>query len=99
MRVIAKTALVAFWNQHPEAQCSLLAWYKVAEKLVAKDYVELKQTFGAADYVPKKFTVFDVAGNNYRVVTVIHYNTQIMFIRHVFTHSEYNKWTKDNRGK
>ena len=43
--------------------------------------------------------MFDVGGNAYRVIAVIHYNTQIAYIRAVLTHAEYDKWTKDYRGK
>lgn len=65
----------------------------------ATNYNELKQTFQTADYVPKKFTIFDVGGNKFRIVTVIHYITKSVYVRAVFTHAEYDKWTKQNRGK
>ena len=99
MRIISKTALVQFWTTHPQAESRLQAWYTALSKCHAHDYSELKQTFSTADYVPKKYTVFDVGGNAYRVIAVIHYNTQIAYIRAVLTHAEYDKWTRDNRGK
>lgn len=99
MRVIAKSSLAAFWARHPEAEIPMQAWYKTASNCKGKDFSELKQTFGSADYVPDKYTVFDVGGNKYRVVCVIHYNMQIMYVREVLTHSGYDLWTKRNRGK
>jgi mRNA interferase HigB len=57
------------------------------------------QTFNSADYVGGKYTVFDVGGNKYRVVGVIHYNPQRIYIRDVFTRAEYDKWTREIRGK
>lgn len=99
MRVIAKSSLAAFWAHQPEAEEAMQAWFKTASNCKAKDFGELKQTFGSADYVPTKYTIFDVGGNKYRVVCVIHYNTQRMYIRDVFTHKEYDLWTKRNRGK
>ena len=41
-----------------------------------------------------KFTVFDIGGNKYRLITAIHYNRKKVYIRHVLTHTEYNreKW-------
>ena len=99
MRIITKTALLNFWNKHPEAQRAMEAWHQAARNCASRNYSELKQTFSTADYVPAKYTVFDVAGNNYRVVTVIHYNTQMIYIRGVFTHAEYDRWTKENREK
>lgn len=99
MHVIAKSTLLDFADKHPEARERLLQWHKVMEACVANDFNELKLTFNSADYVPKKFTVFDISGNNYRVVTVIHYNSQRVYIRSVATHADYDKWTKENRGK
>lgn len=99
MRVIAKSTLLAFADKYPAALEKMLSWHKTMEACEAKDFTELKLTFGSADYVPKKFTVFDIGGNEYRLVTVIHYNTQKVFLRFVGTHREYDKWTKENRGK
>jgi len=99
MHVIAKSTLLAFADKHPAAREKLLSWHKAMEACEAKDFTELKLTFGSADYVPKKFTVFDIGGNDYRIVAVIHYNTQKVFLRLVGTHREYDKWTKENRGK
>jgi mRNA interferase HigB len=91
--------LVRFWVTHPAAETRLQAWHQVLSKCSAQDYNELKQTFSTADYVPSKYTVFDVGGNAYRVITVIHYNSQIAYVRAVLTHAEYDKWTRSNRGK
>jgi mRNA interferase HigB len=90
--------LRAFWKKHPEAELSLGGWFKAVKHCNARNFSELRDTFSTADYVPD-FTVFNVGGNKYRVVAVIHYNRQMIFIRGVFTHVEYDKWTKDNRGK
>jgi mRNA interferase HigB len=99
MHVISRKTLELFWQVHPETREILATWYKVAENCTAKQLSELRETFGAADYVPDKFTVFNVGGNNVRVICVIHYDRQKMYIRYVFTHKEYDKWTKSNRGK
>lgn len=99
MRVISTSALELFWRTHPDAESKLSAWYAAIKHCSAHDFNELKQTFSTADYVPKKYTVFDVGGNAYRVITCIHYNTQIVYVRAVLTHVEYDKWTKVNRGK
>lgn len=99
MHVISKKKLLEFINQHPEAKDRLLVWYKLMKGCSALDFNELKQTFNTADYVPKKFTVFDVGGNEYRIVAVVIYDTQKVYLRVVGTHAEYNKWSKDNRKK
>ena len=97
MRIIAKKALADFWARHPEAEERLATWFRVLSNCSAKNFSELKRTFQTADYVPKKFTVFDVGGNAYRVVCVIHYNMQTAYIRGVHTHRDYDRWTEENR--
>ncbi len=99
MHVIAKSTLLAFAAKHPAAKEKLLAWHKIMEACTAKDFNQLKQTFNSADYVPQKYTVFDIGNNDYRIVAVVHYSIQKVYLRLVGTHAEYDKWTKENRGK
>jgi mRNA interferase HigB len=99
MHVISKKPLLAFAKKHPAAREKVLAWHKLMEACKAKDFTELKQTFKTADYVPEKFTVFDVGGNNCRIVAVVIYDIQTVYVRFVGTHTEYDKWSKDNRKK
>lgn len=99
MHIISKAMLREFSAVHPEAESKLKDWFRVLEHASANSLNELKRIFPNADYVPKRYTVFNVGGNVYRIVTVIHYNRQRVYIRHVLTHSEYDKWTKDNRRK
>jgi mRNA interferase HigB len=54
---------------------------------------DLKRSFGTADYVPP-YTVFDVAGNNFRVVVLVRYRDGKMFVRWVMAHREYDDWCK-----
>lgn len=89
MRLTAETALIQFSAKHPESQRVVHAWYKVFKSCAAKDFNELKQTFATADYVPPKYTVFNVGGNEYRIVLHIHYNTQRAFVRFIGAHTEY----------
>ena len=99
MRLIAESALIQFWNKHPESQQVIQAWYKIFKSCSAENFNELKSTFQTADYVPPKYTVFNVSGNEYRIILNIHYNAQRAYVRFVGTHAEYNAWTKRNRKK
>jgi mRNA interferase HigB len=99
MRIISKAALVDFYQEYPDAKEKLEAWYRTCKSCNAKNFSELKQTFNTADYVPRQFTVFNAGGNEYRIVTAIHYDKQLVYIREVLTHVQYDKWTKQNRGK
>jgi mRNA interferase HigB len=56
-----------------------------------ENFAELKAAFNSVDKVGI-FYVFNIGGNKYRLITAIHFNTKMVFIRSVFTHKEYDKW-------
>jgi mRNA interferase HigB len=81
----------------------LTAWFRTMQRATYKDFNQLRRTFPAADYVAP-FTIFNVGGNNFRTVTAIHYNRHRAYVRHVFTHPEYDEWsyemqTQKRKGK
>lgn len=90
MRIVSKKQLRAFWKERPRAQVALEDWYKVARQAEWEKFADVRETFGSADQVGK-FTVFDISGNKYRLIAVIHFNRGIVYIRHVLTHAEYDK--------
>lgn len=98
MHVIAKRALEDFWRVHPVAQSAFEAWYKLIHQGSFSTFTELLQTFGSADYVAP-YTIFNAGGNHFRIITAIHYNRQKVYIRHVFTHAEYDRWCRQQRSK
>jgi mRNA interferase HigB len=97
MHVISRRALVDFWKRHPAARASMVAWFRVVSSAAFTKFADVKQTFNSADRVGK-FVVFDV-GAGFRIVTVIHFNRGRIYLRHVFTHREYDDWTYVQRGR
>ena len=93
MHVISKRPLREFWEKHPQAENPLKAWHKVASRAAWKNFQDVKSVYVAADRAGQ-YTIFDIGGNKWRVITVIHYDTQMVFIGWVFTHSEYDDWNK-----
>lgn len=91
MRIISNTALTNFAGIHQPAGEPLQAWRKLVESRSFSSFADLKATFNSVDKAGALY-VFDIGGNKYRIVAAIHFNTQIMYIRHVFTHKEYDKW-------
>ena len=91
MHVISKKALTAFCEKHQTAETALNAWHQIMEASTFENFAQLKQTFSAVDWV-KPYVVFDIAGNHFRLICVFHFNKQRVYIRHVFTHSEYDQW-------
>jgi mRNA interferase HigB len=98
MHIITKPALVAFWKKHPDAKLPLQAWYRIMSTQVFADFNDLRATFASADYV-NGLTVFNIGGNKYRLIAAIHYNRRKVYIRHVLTHSEYDRdgWQQRKR--
>jgi mRNA interferase HigB len=93
MHIISLKMLRDFWQKHPEAEQPLRNWHTVAEHSRFVDFADLRQHFGSADYVAP-FTVFDIGGNNYRIIAVVRYRDEKIFVRRVMSHKEYDKWCK-----
>ncbi len=97
MHVISKKKLREFWEKHPNAEPNLQSWYKITNKANWQNFAQLRRAFSSADLVGK-FTVFNISGNKYRLITLVDYQYQEVYIRHVLTHAEYDKenWKKDS---
>jgi mRNA interferase HigB len=80
----------------PKAKSPLEAWYQAAKHAKWKRFTDVRETFNTADLVGR-FVVFDIGGNKYRLIAVIHFNREKLFVRHVLTHAEYakGKWKDD----
>ena len=97
MHVISEKACRMFWQKHTGAKEPLRAWLKATEQAKWQHLSAVRRTFNSADVVGF-YTVFNIKGNDYRLVTAIHYNRQKVYIRHVFTHPEYDRWSKALQG-
>lgn len=75
---------------HPNSESSLSSWYKIAKKATWQNIVEVRENYPHADLVGR-FVVFNIAGNNYRLIAEIYFDSQLMLIRHILTHSDYDK--------
>jgi mRNA interferase HigB len=95
MHVISKKKLREFWEENPKSRVPLEAWHQIAKRAEWATFAEIKQALGKADRVGR-FVVFDIGGNRYRLIAVIHFNRQKLYVRHVLTHAEYDKgkWKK-----
>lgn len=90
--VIAKSALVEFWQTYADSKEALEEWYKLLRGSEFSNFSELKQTFGSADFVQPDYVIFDIRGNRYRVITRVNFVYQTFWIKHVMTHEQYNHW-------
>ena len=90
MRVIAVSTLRDFWEKHPQAEMPLRAWYAEASRANWKSPAAIKAAHRNASFLGNNRVVFNIKGNDYRLVVAVHYNTGIMFIRFVGTHAQYD---------
>jgi mRNA interferase HigB len=92
LRIIAKSRLRKYWERagNEQAQPYLREWYHFCAKQSWRTPQEVKNTFAHASIVGNNRIVFNVKGNNYRIVCAMDYQRQAMFIKFVGTHSEYN---------
>jgi len=95
MRIISLRRLREFWAEHPDAEASLRSWSRVVHQACWQRFMDVRTHYGSADQVGK-FTVFNIAGNKYRLITVIHFNTGRVYVRRVLTHAEYDRDTWKN---
>jgi mRNA interferase HigB len=96
--VITEKRLKDFYGNHPTAKTPVLAWLRLMRAHDFKDFNDLKRVFSTADYTDG-LTIFDIGGNNYRIVADVVYGKGRVYIKHVFTHPEYDKWNKTRRSR
>jgi mRNA interferase HigB len=90
MRIIKRGALERFWREHPDAKASLESWYTVVRRAKWKTPAEMKLVYRNADLVGRR-TVFNIAGNKYRLIARVNYEGQRVFVLYLLTHAEYDK--------
>jgi mRNA interferase HigB len=92
MKIISNSALRAFAADHPQAEAPLQSWRRVIEKNRFSNWAELKATFNSVDRVGD-LVVFDIGGNKYRLIASIRFEKQILYIKAVLTHQDYDRGT------
>ena len=90
MRVISKPAILAFSERRRDALVPLMNWYRIARRADWGSLAEVRGDFSHADIVCRR-TVFNIHGNDYRLIARVNYRTKRVFILHILTHDEYGK--------
>ncbi|MBD2500143.1 type II toxin-antitoxin system HigB family toxin [Anabaena azotica] len=96
MHVISDKTLREYAKTNADCQEALNNWYKVACKAKWSNLVEVQKVFPKAEAV-SNFTVFNIKGNKYRLIVDINYPQQLIYIKYILTHAEYDKeeWKND----
>lgn len=91
MRLITLGTLRTCWEAHPDSREQLQAWHQVVKAAKWSNSNEVKAQYGNASIIGGNRVVFNIAGNKYRLIVKIHYNTSIVFVRFIGTHKEYDQ--------
>ncbi|MCG8206474.1 type II toxin-antitoxin system HigB family toxin [Tenacibaculum finnmarkense] len=91
MRIVTYKRVKEFSKKHADAEIPLNTWYHVISAKSWKNLNVIKKTFNSVDYVGNNRYVFNIKGNDYRLVVIISFNAQKVYIRFIGTHAEYDK--------
>lgn len=91
MRIVAFSTLRDFINRHSDSDVVIRNWYKKTEKSEWTCFSDIKQTFNSVDSVGNNRFVFNIKGNDYRLVAIIIFASRKVYIRFIGTHNEYDK--------
>lgn len=91
MRIISKSTLVEYYTKEPQARSALEEWYEKTRRAEWTCFADMKQTFNSVDAVGNQHYVFNIKGNDYRLVVVVQFTPKTVFVRFVGTHKEYDR--------
>ena len=92
MRVFNRSTLQDFWRRYPDAEQPLRAWFHEVSMASWRSPAEIRAQYRSADFVAKNRVIFNVRGNNYRLVVAVKYAPIFcVYIRFVGTHAEYDR--------
>ena len=95
-RIIAKRTIREFWEKHPDSKDYLETWYETVKGANWQNPNEIKEFYAAISILKNSRVVFNIKGNQYRLVAKINYQRQWLFIRFIGTHKEYDKIDSNN---
>jgi mRNA interferase HigB len=93
MLVIGKQKIAGFIKKHARAKKPLTAWLQVIEGTPFMHVVNLREAFPSADFVTP-YTIFNIAGNHFRLVAMVAYTAGVLTIEEIMTHEEYDRWNR-----
>ena len=91
MRIITEEPLKEYIARHPDTETALQAWVKAVKAAKWSNFADVKKDFNSVDNVGNQHYVFNIRGNNHRLVVVIKFTIKWVYIRFIGTHSEYDK--------
>ena len=91
MRIIKHRTLVEYYNKHADAKTALEEWYEKASNSAWECFADIKKDFGSVDAIGNQRFVFNIRGNNYRLICIVKFKIKMIYVRAILTHAEYDK--------
>lgn len=91
MRIIAKRTIVEYYTKNPLAKTALESWYETTSKAEWKNFADIQKTFATVSSVGNHRYLFNIKGNDYRLIVLIKFTISHVLIRFVGTHAEYDR--------
>lgn len=91
MRIISRRILREFWAKHPDAAVPLQTWFHDVERAAWNSPADIKAVYRNASFLANNRVVFNIKGNHYRLIVIVVYQHNLIYIRFVGTHKEYNQ--------
>ncbi len=91
MRILSHKTLKDFYTKHSNCETAISCWYKLTKDAEWTSFNDLRKTFPSTDHVAPNRYIFDIKGNHYRLITAINFEHQIVYIRFLGTHAQYDK--------
>lgn len=91
MRAIAISTLRQFWEKHPDAEQPIKAWVDEAAKAQWAQPSDIKVQYRSASILKNRRVVFNIKGNDYRLIVAVAFRLSIVYVKFIGTHAEYDK--------
>lgn len=92
MKVVGKQILEAFKDRHADVRSHVDAWCLEAEEAEWKSSRDIKARYATASFLADNRVVFNLKGNDYRLDVKVSYKSQVVLIKRIGTHAEYDNW-------
>ncbi len=96
MRIIAVSHLRTFWGKNPDSEQSLKSWVDEVKKAAWSQPADIKDKYRNASILKNRRVVFNIKGNDYRLVVSVAYRFQAVYVKFIGTHAEYDAIDAEN---
>ena len=90
MRIIARSKIIEYYTKHQDAKTALEEWFTKVKRAEWTCFADMKQMFNSVDSVRNQHDVFNIMGNNHRLIVVVKFTIKTVLIRFIGTHAEYD---------